>query len=71
MMTNIKDLVNDFETKLELISDVRLNKIKEELIKAGLNNEQVEFFAMLCDDLEHAGYNRGYKTALRNNNDKN
>ena len=70
-MVSIKELVDDLESKLNLLPDCRLNKIKEELIKAGLNNEQVEFFAMLCDDLEHAGYNRGYKTALGNNNDKN
>ena len=63
-MFTIKDLVDDFESKIGLIQDCRVDRIKKELIKAGLNNEQAEFFAMLCDDLESAGFNRGYQTAL-------
>ena len=63
-MTTIKELVDDFESKLHLIPESRLDKIREKLIKVGLNNEQVEFFSELCDDLESAGYNRGYSKAL-------
>lgn len=49
---------------MHLTEGARLKAIREELIEAGLSPIKADFFAMLCDDLESAGYRRGYDTAL-------
>lgn len=66
MSKSIKELTEDFESKLHLTEGARLKAIREELIEAGLSSTQADFFAMLCDDLESAGFRRGYNAALNN-----